>query len=169
MSLRPRRRPATAVLQMTALLTLSWSVMAVTHECGHLLCGWCCGGTLKAADLRPWHLPFSIFDPDPHPLMTAWGGPILGVLIPVLMAAAIRHRIATLIAGFCVLANGLYLATAWLTGDRYLDTAQLLLHGASPVSIAVFCVITITTGYLGFRRSCIELLTERPGDLSDAD
>ncbi|RMF40779.1 MAG: hypothetical protein D6753_10925 [Planctomycetota bacterium] len=57
-------------------------VMAFTHEIGHIVGGWCCGGTLKTADLIPWHLPYSIFDPDPKPLVTLWCGPILGIVVP---------------------------------------------------------------------------------------
>ena len=63
------------------------------------------------------------------------------------------------IANFCVLANGSYIATAWFSGDRYLDTPKLLEHGASPIAIAVYCLLTIGGGYVGFRRSCITALS----------
>jgi hypothetical protein len=62
------------------------------------------------------------------------------------------------IANFCVLANGAYIATAWFSGDRYLDTPKMLEHGASPITIAVYCILTIGFGYVGFRRSCISAL-----------
>jgi len=63
------------------------------------------------------------------------------------------------IANFCVLANGAYIATAWFSGDRYLDTPKMLEHGASPFMIAVYCLLTIGFGYVGFRRSCVSALT----------
>ena len=141
------------------LLIAAWCVMTLTHELGHVLCGWLGGGRLQRADLLPWHLPYSIFDPDPHPLVTLWGGPILGVLIPFAVATAMRRKLAWGIAHFCMLANGSYLATAWLTGDRYLDTARLLQNGAHPLSIALYCAVTIGFGYRGFRNYCIELLS----------
>ena len=135
--------------------------MTFTHEMGHLVGGWCCGGTLKSADLLPWHLPFSIFAPDPMPLVTLWCGPILGVLVPLVIALIVRRDWMWFVANFCVLANGAYIATAWLSGDRYLDTTKLLEHGAHAVTIAIYCILTIGFGYVGFRRSCVRVLAER--------
>lgn len=147
------------ILRFAYLLLLSWCTMTFVHEAGHVLCGWVSGGTLQQADLLPWHLPFSIFEPDPHPLFTLWGGPVLGVLIPWLVACLLRMKWAWFVAHFCLLANGSYIACAWFSGERLLDTARLLEHGAYPASIATYCAITITLGYIGFRRSCIELLS----------
>ena len=95
------------------LLTASWAVMTFTHEAGHVLSGWACGGILRHADLAPWHLPHSSFDPDPRPLVTLWGGPILGALVPLTAALVVRRGWAWFVAFFCLLANGSYLATAW--------------------------------------------------------
>ena len=136
--------------------------MTFTHESGHLIGGWLCGGTLKNAELLPWHLPYSLFDPDPHPLITLWCGPILGVLIPLIAALLIRQSAMWFIAHFCTLANGLYLATAWFSGDHYLDTPKLLEHGAPPITIAIYCALTIGFGYRGFRRACVLILKPTP-------
>jgi hypothetical protein len=133
--------------------------MTFTHEMGHIIGGTCCGGSLKSADLLPWHLPYSVFDPDPFPLVTLWAGLITGVLAPVGAALIIRRDWMWFIANFCVLANGAYIATAWFSGDRYLDTPKLLEHGASPIAIAVYCLTTIGFGYVGFRLSCVTALT----------
>src|SRR5262245_30149055 len=127
------------IVLLGILLVLSWAVMVTTHELGHIVCGWAGGAKLRSADLRPWQLPYSIFDPDPRPLLTLWGGPILGIAVPLAAACLLRRNWIWFIAHFCVLANGLYLATAWLTGDRELDTAKLLAHGASPVFIGLYC------------------------------
>lgn len=143
------------ILRFAFLLAASWTTMAITHESGHILGGWFCGGTLQAADLWPWSLPHSLFAPDPHPLVTLWCGPLLGVLVPMGLASAIRREWGWFIAHFCVLANGVYLAAAWLSGDRYLDTPRLLEHGASPIAIGVYCLLTISRGYAGFRQSCL--------------
>lgn len=150
---------ANRILRFVLLLVSSWIFLTFTHEVGHIVGGWCSGGTLETADLRPWHLPYSIFDPDPKPLATLWCGPILGVVVPLGLALAIRREWIWFIANFCVLANGAYLATAWISGDRYLDTPQLLEHGAHPLTIGLYCALTIGFGYLGFRRSCIRALT----------
>jgi len=150
---------AVRVTRFVLLLVASWVVMTLTHEMGHIIGGKCCGGSLKSADLCPWHLPFSIFEPDPFPLVTLWAGLIIGVFAPVAVGLIIQRDWMWFIANFCVLANGSYIATAWFSGDRYLDTPKLLEHGASPIAIAVYCLLTIGGGYVGFRRSCITALS----------
>lgn len=140
------------------LLVVSWIVMTFTHEMGHIIGGMCCGGKLRDVDLWPWHLPYSIFDPDPLPLVTLWCGLLSGVLVPAIVAVLIRQEWMWFIAHFCVLANGVYIATAWLSGDRFLDTPRLLQQGASPVAIGLYCFVTIGFGYAGFRRSCKSVL-----------
>lgn len=125
---------------------------------GHIIGGTCGGGTLKSADLLPWQLPYSFFEPDPFPLVTLWAGLLIGVLAPVAVAMIMQRDWMWFIANFCVLANGAYIATAWFSGDRYLDTPKLLEHGSSPISIAVYCLLTIGFGYCGFRRSCFTAL-----------
>lgn len=152
----------TRVLRFLLLLAGSWLVMTFSHEAGHLIGGWCCGGHLAAADLIPWRLPYSIFDPDPRPLVTLWCGPLLGALVPLGLASLIRREWLWFIAHFCVLANGVYLATAWWSGDSLLDTAKLLEHGASRGSIVIYCLLTIGYGYSGFRQSCIRALSPAP-------
>ncbi len=144
-------------LRLVALLVAAWVVFTTTHELGHLVGGWCSGGTLVAAQLWPWQLPHSLFAPDPHPLVTLWGGPLLGVMLPVTAAAILRLPAAWFIASACVLGNGLYLATAWVAGDRYLDTPRLLEQGAWPGTLVLYCGLTIGWGYWKFRQACIEL------------
>ena len=135
--------------------------MTFTHESGHIIGGWLGGGDLKDAQLYPWQLPYSTFDPDPHPLITLWCGPVLGVLIPLAFAVLIRCEGMWFIAYFCVLANGSYLAIAWITGDRLLDTPKLLDKGETPLSIAIYCLLTIGVGYWGFRKSCVKVLSPK--------
>ena len=146
-------------MRFVGLLIAAWTATAVTHELGHIAGGLCCGGTLRKSDLLPWHLPYSIFDPDPFPLVTLWCGPLLGVLIPLGFAFLMQRDWLWFIANFCMLANGAYLAGAWYSGDRFLDTPQLLAHGANAVSILAYCAFTITIGYMRFRRSCIRELS----------
>ena len=149
----------TRALKSVLLLLASWCVMTFVHESGHILCGWACGGTLKTADLVPWHLPYSIFDPDPRPLVTLWGGPVLGAAIPLAVAILVRRDWMWFVANFCILANGVYLAAAWVSGDSYLDTPQLLEHGAQPAAIAVYCLVAIGFGYAGLRRQCVRAIS----------
>ncbi len=143
------------------LLAASWVVMTITHECGHIVGGMACAATLTDFDLAPWRLPFSLHSPDPHPLVTLWAGPLLGVAVPTAAAFIIRKRWAWFIANFCLVANGAYLALAWRSGDRFLDTPRLLDAGAHPASIVVYCVLTLGVGYFRFRSDCIAYLTSK--------
>jgi hypothetical protein len=147
-------------LHLLMMLCLAWLTMTTTHEVGHIVSGLASGGVLRHADLWPWHLPFSLFEPHPHPLITLWMGPVLGVSLPVGLAMVIRRKWSWFVANFCILANGCYLATAWITGDRFLDTAQLLAAGAWPVSVFGFCAVTILVGYVRFRESCVEIFSQ---------
>lgn len=155
-------RPARRIVWFVLMLAAAWYTMVLTHEFGHICCGWLSGGTLAAADLRPWALPWRRFKPDPHPLVTLWGGPVLGVVVPWAAASLTRHREMWFVSHFCTLANGVYLALAWLTGDRWLDTARLLDEGASSVAVGIYCLTTICCGYVGFRRACMRLLASEP-------
>ncbi len=146
---------------LAVLLLAGWCVMTFTHEAGHIVGGWLGGGTLIHAELRPWHLPHSLFEPDPHPLLTVWSGPLLGVIVPVLIAVIVRGRWMWFVADFCLLANGAYLATGWIAGDRYLDTPRLLAAGAWPISVLMYCVITIGIGYVRFRQDCLTVLLKK--------
>ena len=155
-------------LVFVVLLIVSWCVMTFTHEIGHILGGWVSGGTLTQADLVPWRMPYSFFDPNPHPLFTLWCGPMFGVIGPLAIGMVVRKKYAWFIADFCILANGMYIATAWLSGDHYLDTPKLLEHGAQPVSIILYCIVTIGVGYVRFRRDCIGVLSYVAHKASDS-
>ncbi|GAA4460004.1 hypothetical protein [Novipirellula rosea] len=157
------------MIRFTLLLIASWVVMTTTHEVGHLIGGWLGGGTLQHAELRPWHLPHSHFAPDPHPLLTLWSGPFVGAVVPLLVAIAIGKPSVWFIANFCVLANGVYLAVAWFTGDPFLDTPRLLAAGASPLSIAIYCALTLGWGYPAFRGNCQALFRKKTVKLSQRD
>jgi hypothetical protein len=157
------------VLTFVALLVASCCVMTFTHEAGHVVCGWAGGGTLREAEVAPWHLPHSSFDPDPHPLVTLWGGPVLGVMVPLTAATLFRRGWVWFIAYFCLLANGAYLATAWLSGERQLDTPRLLAQGTHPAMIVAYCAATIIPGYVGFRRHCQRVLSAKKMDTQPGD
>ena len=149
-------------LKLMGLLVVAWYVMTLSHELGHVVCGWLTGGKLVYLDLRPWALPQSMFDPDPNPLARLWGGPILGAVIPGSVGLATRHVWVRFIGSFCVLANGAYLTTAWWVGDSFLDTTKLLEHGASPIGVAVYCAVCCGYGYGSFRQACRDVLFAAP-------
>ncbi|MEM1446270.1 MAG: hypothetical protein AAGF84_09460 [Planctomycetota bacterium] len=166
------------VFRMCLLLVLGWFVMTLTHELGHVLFGWLGGATLVELELLG--LPYSFYDPNPWPTLMLWGGPVVGVVVPVLGAEVVRlvfgtgsvaSRTAWFVADFCVLANGAYLALAWWSGNATLDTARLLEAGVHPAWIVAYCALTIGVGYVCFRRDVGWVLRTdaEPSDTRDAE
>lgn len=154
-----------SIAPLVALIVIAWGVMTFTHEMGHVVAGWISGATLTDLDLAPWRLPFSLHAPDPYPLVTLWGGPLIGIFAPMVTAALVRRPWCWFIADFCLLANGIYLALAWIEGDRFLDTPRLLESGTPPILIALYCLLTIGFGYVRFRKDCVEVF-QRTKDAS---
>lgn len=165
-----RFKPPRAIshaLRIVGLLVLSWCVMTTAHELGHLIGGWFGGGKLQFVELRPWKLPQSHFDPDPHTLLTLWCGPCIGIAAPLGIWLLCRKPMFEFVAAFCMLANGTYLAMGWFFGERYLDTHQLLEKGASPLFVTLFSLVTLSWGYVWFRRLFIEVIAPAPkGEVS---
>jgi len=139
-------------------LIWAWIVMTVCHELGHVLAGLLTGANLQELEIRPWHLPHSIIIAGDNPLLTLWAGPILGSLLPILVAAIVRRPAVTFVAWFCLLANGSYLLLGYFSGDDQLDSIRLLGAGARPAEVLGPSLVAMLIGYLCFRRACIELL-----------
>jgi hypothetical protein len=92
--------------------------MMIVHESGHVLAAWASGGRVARVILHPFAFSRTDLAENPHPLFVAWGGPVLGSVLPLtvwLIVRAVRFRLAFLLrffAGFCLIANGAYLASA---------------------------------------------------------
>jgi hypothetical protein len=107
------------MLLIVGTLTLSWLMMMAVHEAGHVLHARLSGGEVKQVVLQPLEFSRTDVDPNPRPLTVAWGGPIWGVLLPLLLwrlGEFLKLRWAYLLrffAGFCLLANGAYIGVGW--------------------------------------------------------
>lgn len=110
--------------------------MMAVHEFGHVLHAWASGGVVTRVVLHPLAISRTDVQPNPHPLFVAAGGAIWGCLLPLLiwpltwLAARDAAFLARFFAGFCLIANGAYLA-----GDAFLqggDGRELVLHGCPP-------------------------------------
>ena len=123
-------------LLIGSTLALSWLGMMVVHESGHVLHLWLSGGTVERVVLHPLTISRTDAGVNPHPLWVAWGGAIWGSLAPlaaillVRMTARSYTYLARFFAGFCLIANGAYLA-----GDAFVrggDGRDLIGHGTAP-------------------------------------
>lgn len=123
------------ILLLATLLPLSWLLMQVVHETGHILAAIATGGTVTHVVLHPLAISRTDVSPNPAPLTVVWAGPLLGTLLP-LVIFALAHQakspIAFLLrffAGFCAIANGLYIGVGSFAG---IGDAGEMLHLGSP-------------------------------------
>jgi hypothetical protein len=137
------------ILILSTLLT-SWLGMMIVHEAGHAAVALLTGGKVQRIVLPV--IGFSRTDvfPNPHPLAVAWGGAVLGDLIPALaflIAAKLRRPPAYLLrffTGFCFVANGAYIAAASFQqlGDAY----PMILFGSKPWHLQLFGLTSLSLG-----------------------
>jgi hypothetical protein len=79
-----------------------------------------------------------------------WAGPVVGVAVPLLLwglAAAAGMRGAFVLrffAGFCLLANGLYIGVGSFDGVG--DCGEMLRHGSQPWQLWAFGAVTTPIG-----------------------
>ncbi|TWU42492.1 M50 family metallopeptidase [Novipirellula artificiosorum] len=133
-----------------------WTVMTLSHEVGHVIGGWASGAAITDLELRPWHLPHSLFQPDPHPIVTLWSGPILGCVVPCIAAAISRRDAWWLVAWFCVLANATYMLVGWFSGDAELDTTKMIQAGTPPWLLLAIWTTVLPVGYVKFRERLVQ-------------
>src|SRR5688572_18674231 len=110
------------VVLIGSTLAFSWLAMQAVHELGHVVGAVLSGGRVAQVILHPTTISQTRLSENPHPQFVAWMGPIVGVLLP--SAALLAARIAGLrtwylfqfFAGFCLVANGAYLAFGSIGG-----------------------------------------------------
>jgi len=133
------------------MIALSWLGMMIVHEAGHVFGAWTSGGTVSRVVLHPLQFSWTEVSLNPHPLWEVWAGAIVGVLAPLIawgIAAWFKASFDYLLrffAGFCLLANGAYLAVGVF--DQVGDTAELLILGAQPWHLWLFGAVCIPSAF----------------------
>ena len=136
---------------VVSLLALSWLAMMAVHEFGHVVGAFATGGSVQSVVLHPLTISRTDVSPNPDPSLVVWLGPTLGCLIPVVTWLMMPRRlivarnIATFFAGFCLLANGAYIAFG--SFDRVGDCGVMLQHGSPLWLLLVFGAFTISLGF----------------------
>lgn len=124
--------------------------MQAVHEAGHVLGVWASGGRTVRVVWHPATISRTDFADCPHPAVAVWAGPIVGVLGPLAawgtaVAAGLRQAyLLRLFAGFCLLANGAYLAGGSFAGIG--DCGELLNLGVPHGALLAFGALTIPAG-----------------------
>jgi len=144
-------RISQAVLIVATLLS-AWLLMQVVHELGHVSAAVITRGTVARVVLHPLEISRTDLKENPSPLVVCWGGPLLGAMAPVLVWAIAKWRRFSgafwlqFFAGFCLIANGAYLAIGVREGIG--DAGDLLKYGAPVWSLYAFGFVAIPVGLL---------------------
>jgi hypothetical protein len=133
-----------------------WVAMLGVHELGHVLAAWGTGGTVVRVVWHPLAISRTDVNPNPHPAIVVWSGPLLGSLTPLLLWWLVRRfesvtrLLAQLFAGFCLIANGIYIGVGSL--DAVGDAGVMLATGAPPLALWIFGGIATGSGLLLWHR-----------------
>ena len=138
------------IILIVSTLAVCWLAMQIVHELGHVIGAWWTGGVVAKVVLRPWTFSSTELSSNPHPLVVAWAGPVLGAAVPafVWLVAKIGScpgdYLLRFFAGFCLIANGAYLGGGAL--DRLGDAGDLQRHGTSLWPLLLFAAVTLPAG-----------------------
>ncbi len=142
-------RLTVAVLAIVA----SWYLMMLVHEFGHALAAWATGGGVRRVVVPLVGFSRTDVEPNPHPLVVVWAGPMVGSLVPLGMWGMLRRvrrgrsragKFAAFFAGFCLIANG-----AYLLGGAILpvgDVVEMVRHGTSRWVVGLAGVVLLGAG-----------------------
>lgn len=137
-------------LLIVATVGLSWLGMQAVHELGHVIATIVSGGRVNRVVLRPETFSFTQVGRNPHPLFVVWMGPIVGSVLPLIVAAIARRLrsrgwyVLQFFAGFCLITNGAYIAFGSVGNIG--DAGDMLCHGSPEYLLWLFGAITIPVG-----------------------
>ncbi len=143
-----RRLPQLVLILTT--LTNAWLLMQAVHELGHVVGGLLTGAVIKYVVLHPLEISRTDFGANPSPLVACWSGPFFGAILPVIAWMLARWQRPSsaywlkFFAGFCLIANGAYLAVG--VRDGVGDAGDLLRLGSDPWQLYLFGAIAIPVG-----------------------
>ena len=140
------------VLLIATFLPFCWFAFMAVHELGHVMAGLISGGTIANLVLNPLSFSRTDVNPNPHPLVVVWSGPLVGTILPLVVWIVLRQCkvpfafLARFFAGFCLIANGAYISFGAL--DHIGDAGDMLKHGSLHWQLWLFGIVTIPTGLL---------------------
>lgn len=144
------------ILFIFCVLALSWLVMMAVHELGHVMGAVLTGGTIQRVVLHPLTISRTDVLPNPNPLVVVWLGPLVGCVLPLLFTVLvpksnrIARAIAFFFAGFCLIANGAYIALGSI--DSIGDFGVMLESGSPIWTLIAFGIAAISLGLFLWHR-----------------
>lgn len=151
------------------MLGICWLGMQASHELGHITAAVTTGGSVTNVVVHPLAVSRTDVSPNPHPLIVAWAGPCLGTLVPLIIAPLIRppfcRTLADFFAGFCLIANGAYVAIGSFDGIG--DCETMLTHGSPLWLLVAFGTALVLLGFtIWHQLGSITKLFQRPSFVS---
>lgn len=149
-------KPAHRWLLIATFLPFCWLAMMAVHEFGHVVAAWSSGGTVTHVVLHPLAISRTDVEPNPHPLVVVWSGPLVGVAAPLVIwaaAAAARVRLAFMtrfFAGFCLIANGAYIGGGSFAGVG--DAGVMGRYGTPIWALWLFGLVAVPLGLFLWHR-----------------
>jgi hypothetical protein len=130
------------------------------------------GGEVIKVALHPLIVSRTDLGQNPHPLAVVWAGPLIGSGLPLLVyALAVAFRwpglpLFRFFAGFCLIANGVYIGIGWLLADG--ADPWVMTENGSPIWVLVaFGLLAAPLGlYLWHRQGPHFGLGEAKGNVS---
>ena len=160
------------ILLIGTFVPFCWLAMQVVHELGHVLLAWATKGAVTKVALHPLIVSRTDLAENPNPLAVVWGGPLLGSLIPLVAfgAASVSRMpgvyLFRFFAGFCLVANGVYIGTGWLIANGA-DPGVMVEYGSPTWLLVIFGLLTFPAGlYLWHRQGHYFGLAEANGYVS---
>ena len=141
---------------IVATILASWFGMQAVHESGHVIGALVTSAEVKQVVLHPLTISRTDLGDNPHPLIVVWAGPAFGVVFPLflwglLAACSLPGKgVARFFAGFCLIANGAYIAVGSL--DQVGDCKEMLRHGSDPWHLWAFGIVTVPAGFCLWHR-----------------
>lgn len=146
------------ILLVVTFIGFSWLAMQAAHEAGHVLVARLTGGEVIKVALHPLIVLRTDLGENPQPLAVVWGGPLVGSVLPLLVfavAAACRAPgvyLFRFFAGFCLVANGVYIGTGWWFADGA-DPSVMTENGSPAWMLVLFGLLAAPLGlYLWHRQ-----------------
>lgn len=135
-----------------ALCLLCWYGMQAVHEAGHVAATYALGGQVEHLTLHPLAFSETGRSGSRSPQLDTWAGAVAGCLLPLLLWGVLRRwprgvDYGRFFAGFCLLANGLYLGAGWLGGASAGDAADLVRLGTPAWLLVLFGAGTAGAGF----------------------
>ena len=138
------------ILLIGSVLVLSWLGMMIVHEFGHVLNAWISRGEVSKVVLHPLEFSRTDLARNPHSLFVAWGGAIIGTVLPLVILGLVKslrlssYYLFQFFAGFCLVVNGIYLAVVSFL--KAADPGDLMRHGTPQWMLIFYGVVAFPLG-----------------------